>query len=142
MKSLSARSWYLICVLGIACVAAVFTFANDFIAPLLFNSRVERLHETGLPRASVTNGCVYCRMKADDFWLPLPAGFRAKHPVVTDGGCDWVDGSVETRFEGSDVRTPIQYEAWLSHRLPPGANVTAYSIPSGLLIKFHYFGDK
>ena len=81
-------------------------------------------------------------MKADDFWLPLPAGFRAMPPVVTDGGYDCVDGSVEVRFEGSDVRTPIQYEAWLSHRLPLGANVTAHSVPGGLLIKFHYFGDK
>jgi hypothetical protein len=146
MKSRSVRSWFLICVLGIACVAAAFTFANEFIAPLLFNSRVERLHEADLPKAMLENGYfnsyVYCRMKADDFRLPLPAGLHARPPVIIAGGYDWVDGSVELRYDGSSGIGAGEYARWLPNRLQVGGSATVEHIPGGIVIKFHYFGDK
>jgi hypothetical protein len=142
MKNLSIRSWCLIGVLGIACIALILTLADDFIAPLIFNSRVERLHETGLPKAVLENGYVYCRMKADDFRLPLPTGFRAMPPVVTAGGYDWVDGSVEVRFDRSSGGGAGEYARWLPNRLQVGGSATVEQIPDGMVIKFHYFGDR
>jgi hypothetical protein len=81
-------------------------------------------------------------MQADDFRLPLPPGSRAMTPFITSGCFDCVDGSVEARFEGSHQVAPDEYESWLSRRLQVGANVSAESLPGGLLIKFHYFGDR
>jgi hypothetical protein len=118
-------------------------FVDDSIAPLFLNSRIERLDETGLPKALVEKGgIIYCRMKADDFRFPLPPGSHVMPPIIISGGFDTVDGSVEARFEGSNQVTPSEYEAWLSSRMQVGGYVTAGSVPGGLLIKFHYFGDK
>jgi hypothetical protein len=133
-------------VIGI-CVALsaglIFSFFNKYIAPLIFDSRIERLHEKGLPVARVENGStVYCRMKADDFRLPLPPGSHALPPVITSGGMDWVDGSVEARFGSSNQITAVEYESWLSKKLQVGAAVNVAAVPGGLSIKFHYFGDK
>ena len=63
-------------------------------------------------------------------------------PMITSGCFDCVDGSVEARFERSHQVTPGEYESWLSSRLQVGGYVTAESVPGGLLIKFHYFGDR
>jgi hypothetical protein len=123
-------------------VALIALFANAHIAPLFFNSRLERLHENGLPKIVVEGGgTIYCRMKADDFRFRLPPGSRATNAVVT-GGFDTVDGSVEARFEGGKQITPSEYAAWLSGTVQVGGQVTGEIIPGGLLIKFHYFGDK
>jgi hypothetical protein len=131
------------CLVGVCCIAAVLSFANNFIAPLFLNSRIERQHETGLPMASVEKGgIVYCRMKADDFRFPLPPGSSAVLPVIVSGGFDTVDGSVEARFEGSKQVTATEYQNWLASRLQVGAYVTSEPVPGGLLIKFHYFGDR
>ncbi|MGD0412857.1 MAG: hypothetical protein ABSC18_14280 [Verrucomicrobiota bacterium] len=124
------------------CSALAYRFVDDFIAPLFLNSRIERLNETGLPKAFAEKGGIYCRMKADDFHLPLPPGSRAMPPMITSGCFDCVDGSVEARFERSHQVTPGEYESWLSSRLQVGGYVTAESVPGGLLIKFHYFGDR
>lgn len=133
----------LVCVaLSAAIIASVMWFADDFVAPLFLNSRIERLTETGLPKASVENGCVYCRMKADDFRLPLPLGMRAMPPIITSGGYDWVDGSVEVRFDSSNRVWAGEYARWLPNKLQVGASATVEQIPGGMLIKFHYFGDK
>jgi hypothetical protein len=120
------------------------TFLNDTIAPLLYNSRIERLNENGLPKIFLKNNeTIYCRMKADDFYLPLPPKSRAVNPVITSGCFDCVDGTVEARFEKSQqIISPEEYEYWLSGRLQEGAYVTAESVSNGLLIKFHYFGDR
>ena len=139
MKNVFLLSGSLVCAAG---MVAVLWFVNDFVAPLFLNSRIERLHETGLPKAVEKGGIIYCRMKADDFRFPLPKGSSAVLPIVISGGFDTVDGSVEVRFENSNQVTPIQYESWLSSRLQLGGSVTADSVPGGLLIKFHYFGDK
>jgi hypothetical protein len=81
-------------------------------------------------------------MKADDFRFPLPPESRVLPPIILSGGFDTVDGSVEVRFERSNPVTPIDYESWLSGRMQVGGYVTADSVPGGLSIKFHYFGDK
>jgi len=120
-------------------------FADDFVAPLFLNSRIERLHETDLPKASIKYGYVYCRMKADDFYLPLPplpAGVRVMPPTITAGGFDWVDGSVEVRFENTNAISPFDYEDWPLRNLQVGASTTVQMESRGMLIKFHYFGDK
>jgi hypothetical protein len=118
-------------------------FADDFIAPLFLNSRIERVGEKDLPKASIENGgIIYCRMKADDFRFPLPPGSHVALPIIISGGFDTVDGSVEARFEGSNHVTSMEYEIWLSSRLQVGAQVTVESVPGGLTIKFHYFGDR
>jgi len=134
----------LVCVaLSAAIIASVVWFANDFVAPLFLNSRIERLDEKDLPKASVEKGgIIHCRMKADDFRFPLPQGASVLPPILISGGFDTVDGSVEVRFEGSRQVTPSEYENWLSSRLQVGGQVTAKSVPGGLSIKFHYFGDK
>ena len=117
-------------------------FANSFIAPLVFNSRIERLGETNLPSIRVERGStIYCRMKADDFSFPLPPASRATNLTVT-GGFDTVDGSVEARFDGPNPLSADEYQASLIGRLSPGGYITAAPVPGGLLIKFHYFGDK
>ena len=129
-------------LIGVTLVAAAMWFADDFIAPLFLNSRIERLHEKNLPKILVERGStIYCRMKADDFRFPLPPGSRAVNPLVT-GGFDTVDGSVEARFEGTNRVTAGEYETSLSGKLQVGGSITARTIPGGLLIKFHYFGDR
>lgn len=62
------------------CLAVTFRFFDNNIAPLFFNARLERIHENDLPKAIIENHGIYFRMKADDFFLPLPAGARAYSP--------------------------------------------------------------
>ncbi len=117
-------------------------FANNTIAPLLLNSRIERLNEKNLPSIQIEKkGAVYCRMKADDFEFPLPPGTWVVNSAVT-GGFDTVDGSVEVRFDPDSQMSPSEYEKWLSGKIPEGGSITAEQIPGGLLIKFYYFGDR
>lgn len=124
-------------------LATIIWFADDFVAPLLLNSGIERLGETNLPKALVEkDGIIYCRMKADDFRFPLPPGSRVLNPITISGGFDTVHGSVEVQFENSHQVTPSEYENWVSGRLQVGGRVTAESTPHGLFIKFEYFGDK
>ena len=125
-----------------AMLAVAILFANSFIAPLMFHSRIERLGETNLPSIRVeSGGIIYCRMKADDFSFPLPPATHATNLTVT-GGFDTVDGSLEALFDGTNQLTADQYKDSLIGRLSPGGYITADHIPGGLLIKFHYFGDK
>lgn len=122
-------------IAGAALVAIKFS-------PLFLNSKIERIHEKHLPSIRVEKaGTICCRMKADDFRFPLPSGSRAVNPVVT-GGFDTVDGSVELRFDSTNQVTANEYETWLAGKVPVGGQVRARTIPDGLLIKFHYFGDR
>jgi hypothetical protein len=134
----------LVCgVLTVLVATFIWSFFDDFIAPLFLNSRIERVHETGLPKALVEDGgIIYCRMKADDFRFPLPPESQLKPPIIISGGFDTVDGSLEVRFGGSNEVTPSDYESWVAKRLQVGGQVTAESVPGGLAIKFHYFGDR
>ena len=119
-----------------------FWFADEKLAPLFLNSRIERLGEKNLPQIQTEKGgIIHCRMKADDFSFPLPPESRAVNLAVT-GGFDSVDGSVEARFEGTNQITASQYEQWLSDKVQVGGYVTAERVSGGLLIKFHYFGDR
>jgi|SRR5580658_3781538 hypothetical protein len=142
MKKPSEAVWFLICGVGVFCLLEVLTFANDYIAPMLFDSRIERIHQTGLPKATLENGCVYCRMKADDFRLPLPLGYRALNPIITSGCFDSVDGTVELRVDSSNHVGQGEFTGWQPNNLQVGAQVTVDQIPGGMLVKFHYFGDK
>jgi hypothetical protein len=63
------------------------------------------------------------------------------NPVVA-GGFDTVDGTVEARFDGIDGVTASEYENSIAGKVQVGGQVTAQTIPGGLLIKFHYFGDR
>jgi hypothetical protein len=126
----------------VAIAAAGFWFVDDTIAPLFLNSRIERLHERKLPRLFIEGGrTAYCRMKADDFRFPLPPGCRVEDGVVV-GGFDTVDGSLEARFESTNHMTASEYKSYLSGRIQVGGEIHARTIPGGLLIKFHYFGDR
>ena len=80
-------------------------------------------------------------MKADDFRFPLPRGARATNLVIT-GGFDTADGSVEARFDGTNRVTPSEYEDFLSGKVQVGGQISAQPTQGGLLIKFHYFGDR
>jgi hypothetical protein len=123
-------------------IGATFWLADEHLAPLWLNSRIERLGEAGLPKIIIEKGPVlHCRMKADDFRFPLPVGSRVTNAIVS-GGFDTADGSVEARFDGTNVVTADQYQSWLSGKVPAGGQIEARSISGGLLIKFHYFGDK
>jgi len=115
--------------------------ANESIFPLFLNSRIARLGEKNLPKVFVENGTVYCRMKADDFRFPLPPGSRAANFTVT-GGFDTVDGSIEARFDGTNHVTADDYESFLLGKIQVGGRITERTIPEGLLIEFHYFGDR
>jgi len=129
-----------ICVL---LIAGALWLVDDSIAPLFLNSRIERLGERGLPSACVEKGgVVYCRMKADDFRFPLPPDSHPVLPVTIAGGFDTVDGSVEVRFDGTKQMTESEYLNFLSARLQIWGSVRAERVSGGLLIKFHYFGDK
>ena len=123
-------------------VYVVIQFADDTIAPLFLNSRIERLGEQNLPKIAVERGAlVYCRMKADDFRFPLPVGSRATNMVVT-GGFDTVRGSLEACFDQTNGMTAGEYESFLSGKVQVGGRVTAETLPGGLLIKFEYCGDQ
>ena len=140
------RTWVIVsatvCV-AVVLLGAAWSFFDTFLAPLFFNARVERLHESGLPNIEVKNGrTVHCRMKADDFEFPLPPGAQAVHPMLTSGGFDTVDGSVEAQFGTGAWMSPDEYERWLNGKVQVGGWITAETISGGLLIKFHYFGDK
>ncbi len=74
----------LFCVAFVA-VPTLFFF-DQYLAPLFFSARLERLFERNLPRAEIENGCVYCRMKADDFW-PSIASDSGQHLGYNGGGC-------------------------------------------------------
>src|SRR6266849_4565344 len=88
----------LVCVL----VIAGFCWLNSHVAPLWFDSRIDRLWERNLPKIMLEKGgIVSCRMKADDFRFPLPPGTRATSAVVT-GGFDTVNGSVEAGFDSTN----------------------------------------
>jgi len=129
-------------MVGVALAAAAIWFADRVIAPLFLNSRIERLHEKNLPKVLIEHGStIYCRMKADDFHFPLPPGSHATNAVVT-GGFDTVDGSVEARFGASTQVTAGEYQSWLAGKVQVGGQVMAQPVAGGLLIKFHYFGDK
>lgn len=141
MKKLSAGFWWLILIVLILCSVPAFTFVDDFVAPLLFNSRIERLAEIDLPKASVENGCLYVRMKADDFRLRLPSGYRPMLPVITQGGFDRADGSIELRFDSSNAASMGSAGSSLG-RLQDGASASIGRIPGRILIRFHYFGDR
>ena len=111
------------------------------LSPLFLNSRIERIGERHLPQILIQRGnLVYCRMKADDFSFPLPSGSRAKNPILTSGGFDTVEGTVEACFESTNHVTAHEYLKSL--KLQAGGQVTAGTIPGGLLIRFNYFGDK
>ena len=128
----------LICAVLVGAAALVVTS----VSPLFLNSKIERIQEKNLPSIRIEKaGTIYCRMKADDFRFPLPPGSRAVNPVVT-GGFDTVGGSVEARLGNANQFTASEYENWLSGKVPVGGRVTAQTIPGGLLIKFHYFGDR
>lgn len=129
----------LVCVVLFAGAA----WAVIALSPLFLNSKIERLHEKNLPKILVENGgVIYCRMKADDFRLPLPPGSRAVNPVITSGGFDTVDGTVEARFESTNQLTVGEYKAWLAGKVQVGGEIHVETTPDGLLIKFHYFGDR
>ena len=132
-------------VIGAICavlIVAALWWANDSLAPLFLNSRIERLGETNLPKITVEHGnTIYCRMKADDFHFPLPPLSRATNLVVS-GGFDTVNGSVEALFESTNRITAFEYERLLAGNVQSGGRIEAKSIRGGLLIKFHYFGDK
>ena len=81
-------------------------------------------------------------MKADDFYLPLPHGCRATPPTIASGGFDWVDGSVEVNVDISNRASTLEYAGWLQKNLQVGGSATVEQIPRGMLIKFHYFGDR
>lgn len=117
-------------------------FLDDTIAPLFLNSRIERLGERNLPRIVVErDNVVYCRMNADDFRFPLPSGSRATNLVVSVG-FDTVDGSIEARFDKPGGMRAGEYQSFLAGKVPEGGQVTVQTIAGGLLIKFHYFGDR
>src|SRR5438552_11466237 len=108
-----------VALVGVPLIFVAGRFANDSIAPLFLNSRIERLGEKNLPEILVQGATIYCRMKADDFRFPLPPASRALNPVVT-GGFDTVDGSVEARFDGANWVTASEYETSLSRKVQVG----------------------
>jgi hypothetical protein len=134
-------------LLGILALAAMgfgsWRYLDDALAPLFLNSKIERLGEKNLPKAVAEGGdTIYCRMKADDFRFPLPPQSHAVLPILITGGFDTVDGSVRVQFDGSNSISASAYEAWISSRMQEGGQVTAESVPGGLVVKFHYFGDR
>ena len=131
----------IIAVVAAALIAGALWFTNSFVAPLFLNSRIERIGEKNLPKIFVRGSTIYCRMKADDFRFPLPSGTQAVKMVVS-GGFDTVDGSVEARFDSTNAITAGEYQESLAGKVQVGGQVTAQTVPGGLLIKFHYFGDR
>ena len=88
-----------------ALIAGAIWFADDFIAPLVLNSRIERLGEKNLPKIQVEKGCtIYCRMSACDFRFPLPKGARIARADSVSGGFDTIKGAVYvTNEDGTAV---------------------------------------
>ncbi len=130
--------------LAVVCLLVIvgFFWLNSHVAPLWFDSRIDRLKEKNLPKIMIERGgIVYCRMKADDFRFPLPPGARATNLVVT-GGFDSVDGIVEAQFDSTNQVTAHEYETSLAGKIQAGGQVKAQSVSGGLLITFHYFGDR
>jgi hypothetical protein len=129
-------------LLFILLLAGAVWFIDDYVAPLLFNSRIERLGETNLPEIKIEKGgIVYCRMKADDFRFPLPDGSYVVKQSVK-GGFDFVDGSVEVRFESAHYFNSSEYQRRMSETVQIGGEINVETTSDGTLIKFHYFGDK
>ncbi len=129
-------------VTAVALTIGVYRFGNESIAPLFLNSRLDRLGEKDLPKILVEKGdIIYCRMKADDFRFPLPPGTHMANPVLS-GGFDTVDGTIEALIDGPTRIRSDEYETSLSNQLQAGARVSARPISGGLLIEFHYFGDR
>ncbi len=81
-------------------------------------------------------------MKADDFRFPLPPGTHAVAPTIDSGGFDTVNGHLEVQFDQADFFAAEHYELWLKNKVSIGGNVTAQTVPTSLLIKFSYFGDR
>jgi hypothetical protein len=132
----------LVCIISVVLIAAAIWLADNFIAPLSLDSRVERLGEASLPKIMVENGnTIYCRMKADDFRFPLPPISRATNLIIT-GGFDTVDGCVEAQFESTNQITVAEYKRLLSGQVQTWGQIFVEEISGGFLIKFHYFGDK
>src|SRR5213592_2902315 len=105
MKPLAA----LVCA---ASIAAGVWIVIEF-SPLFLNSKIERVGEKNLPIMAVEKGgIIYCRMKADDFRFPLPPGAEAVNPVITKGGFDTVNGTVEAHLARTNQFTASEYEAW------------------------------
>src|SRR5436190_16642929 len=119
-------------LVGLLLIAAVVRFANDSIAPLFLNSRVERLGEKDLPKILIQGNTIYCRMKTDDFRFPLPAGSRGTNAIITGGIFDTIDGTVEARFDGTNMVTASEYAAFLVGKVQTGGQVTTQTIPKGL----------
>jgi hypothetical protein len=117
---------------------------NHVIAPLIWNSRIERIHETGLPKATVEKeGVIYCRMKADDFSFPIPPGTTVAGPIIISGIFDSVDGPLEVSYGATNQgMTADAYKSWVSKQVEEGGYIEAESISNGLKIHFHYFGDR
>jgi hypothetical protein len=143
-KSTAIRS-VVAAVISIAVVgllAVVLWFVDYTLAPLLLNSRIERLGEKNLPKIMIERGStVYCRMAADDFRFPLPRDARAVKFTVS-GGFDTVDGYVLVVFDKPNHMTAIEYEDWVAKRVHEGGQVTAAEGLNGFTIKFRYFGDR
>jgi hypothetical protein len=130
-------------VIALASLFVVLKAANDYIAPLVFNSRVERIHEVGLPKVCVENGTtVYCRMKAEDLRFPLPSGSVGTNGKIINGGFDTVEGTIEARFSSTNHITEAGYQRLLTGNVQEGAQIDLENIPQGFLIKFSYFGDR
>lgn len=127
----------------LGCAVASTWFLDRFLAPLFFNSYIERLGEKDLPKATIEPGnIVHCRMKADDFLFPLPPESRATNLVLT-GGFDTVHGTVEVYFDDHRDRKLLNWDGRSgNYKLQIGGNISYKPIPGGLLIEFDYFGDK
>src|SRR5436190_9246455 len=104
-------------LVGLLLIAAVVRFANDSIAPLFLNSRIERLGEKDLPKVLIQGSTIYCRMKADDFRFPLPPGSRGTNAIVTGGIFDTIDGTVEAQFDSTNMATASEYLAFLAGKV-------------------------
>ena len=130
------------CAVAFVIVIVCVFWLNGHVAPLWINSRIDRLLERNLPKIMIEKGgIVYCRMKTDDFRFPLPQGTRAANLIVT-GGFDTVDGSIEALYDSTNQVTAHEYETSLSGKIQHGGQVKVKSISGGLLITFHYFGDR
>jgi len=121
---------------GVVSAALVWSVFDDYIAPLFFDSRIERIHETGLPSATIERGGVYFRMRADDFFLPLPKGARVKQPIKFSGGYDTVDGDMEVSFDKSNGTAPHGHEGLVSGSIGVGGYVKNEWVPGGLVVVY------
>ena len=112
---------------------------------LFLDSRLDRLMENGLPTITIEDEkIVYCRMKGDDFRLPLPPEGTVSESSIESGGYDTVAGSVLVTFLGGQSISPQKYEKWLKGKVQTGGWVAATTDrkSGGILVSFSYFGDK